>query len=107
MLHCLLTEKWDFIPGGSTFEEMRVVGLWATEVCLKHLTTPLYKRSAAMDLAIGFITKDLLPNGETVIALWNRSPFDVLRQAPPLSETPDPPELIVTELPELPVQQTF
>ena len=102
MLHCLLTEKWDFIPGGSTLEEMRVVGNWATEVCLKHLTTPLYKRSAAMDLAIGFITKDLLPNGETVIALWNRSPFDALRQAPPLSETPDSPELIVTELPKLP-----
>jgi len=102
MLHCLLTEKWDFIPGGSTLEEMKVVGNWATEVCLKHLTTPLFKRSAAMDLAIGFITNDLLPNGETVIGLWNRSPFDALRQAPPLSETPDPPELIVTELPELP-----
>jgi phage repressor protein C with HTH and peptisase S24 domain len=57
-----------------------------------------------MDLAIGFITKDLLPNGETIMALWNRSPFDALRVAPPLSETPDP-ELVVTELPELPASE--
>jgi len=105
MLHCLLTDKWDFIPGGSTLEEMKVVGNWATEVCFKHMATPLPNiRSVAMDLAIGFITKDLLPNGETVMALWNRSPFDALRVAPPLSETPDP-ELVVTELPELPASE--
>ena len=88
MLHCLLTEKWDYIPGGSILEEMRVVGNWATEICLKHLDGRLDKKSAAMDLAVGFVTTDLLSE-KTVAGLWDRTPFDPLREAAPLPEPRD------------------
>ena len=91
MLHCLLTEKWDYIPGGSILEEMRVVGNWATEICLKHLDGRLDKKSAAMDLAVGFVTTDLLSE-KTVAGLWDRTPFDPLREAAPLPEEEPLPE---------------
>jgi len=91
MLHCLLTEKWDYIPGGSILEEMRVVGNWATEICLKHLDGRLDKKSAAMDLAVGFVTTDLLSE-KTVAGLWDRTPFDPLREAAPLPEADAPEE---------------
>jgi hypothetical protein len=90
MLHCLLTEKWDYIPGGSILEEMRVVGNWATEICLKHLDGRLDKKSAAMDLAVGFVTTDLLSE-KTVAGLWERTPFDPLREAAPLSDAEEQP----------------
>jgi len=89
MLHCLLTEKWDYIPGKTILDEMRVVANWAKEVCLKHLAKPFETRSRAIDLALGFITEDLLPGGDTIITLWNRSPFGILREAPPLPESDD------------------
>ena len=89
MLHCLLTEQWDYIPGATILDEMRVVANWAKGVCLKHLAKPLDKKSRAIDLALGFITEDLLPGGDTIITLWNQSPFGVLREAPPLPESED------------------
>jgi hypothetical protein len=68
---------------------MRVVANWAKAVCLKHLAKPFETRSQAIDLALGFITEDLLPGGDTIITLWGRSPFGVLREAPPLPESED------------------
>jgi hypothetical protein len=38
------------------------------------------------ELVLGFVDCDLLPNGETLRDLWNKSPFDPLRNADPLPE---------------------
>jgi len=36
--------------------------------------------------AMAFLTVDLLPGGRTIDSFWNRSPFEALRSAPPLTE---------------------
>jgi hypothetical protein len=39
------------------------------------------------DLALGFVDVDKLSGGGVIRSLWDNSPFDPLREAPPLSET--------------------
>lgn len=46
----------------------------------------------SMDLVeavLGFILVDRLPNDCTIYSFWNYSPFDALRNAPPLSDEPE------------------
>jgi len=69
-------------------ERFQWVARWAASVCEDHLRgyEPVIP---AARMAVGFVTEDLLPDGFTTIAsFWNYSPFERLRNAPPL---PDPP----------------
>jgi len=50
------------------------------------------------DLVLGFVDHDLLPTGETVRALWNKSPFDPLRNADPLPEEEENDDIIPVPL---------
>ena len=42
-----------------------------------------------VQLALGFLHTDRLPNERTIYSYWNHSPFTVLRQAPPLTDEDD------------------
>lgn len=66
------------------------VGQWAADVCIDHLrgyeaTEPHAK------MAVEFILTDRLPSGGVIADYWNYSPFEALRNAPPLPDD-DPPE---------------
>ena len=39
--------------------------------------------------AMGFVETDTLPWGKTIMSYWNHSPFEALRQAPPLNDEED------------------
>ena len=65
----------------------RVAAKWAFTACELYLTgAKLTERSKVEDLAIGIVATDLLACGKTIESLWNHSPFEVLRSAPPLSD---------------------
>jgi hypothetical protein len=49
--------------------------------------------------AMAFLTVDLLPGGKTIDSFWNRSPFEALRAAPPLTEEADAEDAEDTEEP--------
>lgn len=61
------------------------VGGWATDVCERVLQG--YEPSGSIEtLAAGFVTVDRLPCGRTIASWWNWSPFEALRNAPPLPD---------------------
>lgn len=66
-------------------ERFHWVGRWATAVCVDHLHGYEAKIPAAQ-MAVGFVTTDILPCGRTIDSFWNYSPFDALRAAPPLPD---------------------
>ena len=62
------------------------VGSWAAGVCADHLNG--YEAGcAAAKLAVGFVTTDRLPGSKVIADFWNHSPFEALRNAPPLPDT--------------------
>jgi hypothetical protein len=52
--------------------------------------------------AMGFVETDILPWGRTIMSYWNHSPFEALRQAPPLTEE-DEDDYFVESLWETPI----
>jgi hypothetical protein len=79
-------------------ERFDAAARWAADVCEDYLHGYEAVIPAAR-MAVGFVTDDQLPGGQTIASYWNYSPFEALRSAPPLSDS-DPPE----EEPE-PVQE--
>lgn len=73
-------------------ERFHWVGRWAANVCADHLRG--YEAIApAAQMAVGFVTTDLLPGGRTIDSFWNHSPFEALRAAAPLPDR-DPVEAL-------------
>lgn len=66
-------------------------GRWAAQVCERYLREERAPRGALETMAVEFVVRDRLPGGGVIADFWNYSPFEALREAPPLSED-DPPE---------------
>jgi len=62
---------------------------WAFSACEDYLVTGLRVGVKLVDDAVGFVAVDLLPCGKTIESFWNYSPFEPLRNAPPLTEAED------------------
>jgi hypothetical protein len=76
-------------------ERFHWAGRWAANVCADHLRG--YEAVApAAQMAVGFVTTDLLPGGRTIDSFWNHSPFEALRAAPPLPDR-DPADAVDDE----------
>lgn len=71
-----------------TEEMLHVAGKWAATVCADHLNGYAAGNPLAA-LAVGFVTTDRLPGGGggVIADYWNHSPFEALRNAPPLPDT--------------------
>ena len=73
------------------------VGMFCYNICVSHLRgIPSHLSDDLHSLILGFIDTDLLPDGRVIETIWNHSPFDPLRDAPPLSESdskPPPPPM--------------
>ena len=66
------------------------VGYLCYSICAAHLTgQKFYMAEDIQKLILGFITTDQLPSGKVIESFWDYSPFDPLREAPPLSEDED------------------
>ena len=62
------------------------VGYLCYSICAAHLTGQnFYMAEDIQKLILGFITTDKL-SGKVIESFWDYSPFDILREAPPLSE---------------------
>jgi hypothetical protein len=66
-------------------------GRWAAQVCERYLREERAPRGALETMAVEFVVRDRLPGGGVIADFWNYSPFERLRNAPPLPED-DPPE---------------
>ena len=66
-------------------ERFHWVGSKAAAICVHHLRG-IKAVSPAAQMAVGFVTTDLLPGGRTIDSFWNHSPFEALRAAPPLPD---------------------
>ena len=86
VLFRLLSRQPDLHPAVRTPEAFFYVGQWAANVCDKYLQGTLDDSDPATRLATGFVTTDCLPCGRPIESLWNHSPFEALRNAPPLTE---------------------
>lgn len=73
------------LPPASEMDRFQFVGQWAVSVCLDYLSGYEAGIPAAV-LATGFVTTDKLPSGRTIESFWDYSPFERLREAPPLTE---------------------
>lgn len=74
-------------------ERFHAAARWAADVCEDYLHGYEAVIPAAR-MAVGFVTDDLLPGGQTIASFWNHSPFEALRNAPPLPDD-DPPAAAV------------
>lgn len=77
-------------------ERFHWVARWAADVCEDYLHGYEAVIPAAR-MAVGFVTDDLLPCGRTIASFWNHSPFEALRNAPPLPDD-DPAPLLEQQL---------
>ena len=73
------------LPPASEMDRFQFVGQWAVSVCSDYLSGYEAGIPAAV-LATGFVTTDKLPSGRTIESFWDYSPFERLREAPPLTE---------------------
>ena len=73
------------LPPTSEMDRFQFVGQWAVSVCSDYLSGYEAGIPAAV-LATGFVTTDKLPSGRTIESFWDHSPFERLREAPPLTE---------------------
>lgn len=62
------------------------VGEWATKVCTNYLHGDVDTTDSTAMLVVGFVAADKLPCGRTIESFWNHSPFEALRNAPPLTD---------------------
>jgi len=69
-------------------ERFHAAARWAADVCEDYLHGYEAVIPAAR-MAVGFVTDDQLPGGQTIASYWNYSPFEALRSAPPLSDPPE------------------
>ncbi len=59
---------------------------WATNICMQFLINGVEESDSMVDMAIGFVTTDKLPDGSTIVDHWDApSVFEPLRVAEPLS----------------------
>jgi len=72
-----------------------LAGIWGTKdigylcysICAAYLVDKkIFMAEDIQDLILGFITTDRLSSGKVIESFWDHSPFDPLREAPPLSE---------------------
>ena len=78
----------------------REVGQLCYSICAANLEAgKVTANEDIQNLALGFIDVDRLPGGDVIRSLWNRTPFDPLREAAPLPETEEAEETVeeVTE----------
>jgi hypothetical protein len=82
-------------------ERFHWVGAWSARACADHLSgysldgspadwrrqQPYEAVAPAAQMAVGFVTTDLLPGGRTIDSFWSHSPFEALRAAPPLPDS--------------------
>lgn len=59
---------------------------WAASICMQYLIDGVDADNSVVDMAIGFVTTDKLPDGSTILEHWDApSVFEPLRVAEPLS----------------------
>ena len=76
------------LPPNDKMDKYQFVGQWAVSVCTDYLRG--YKPGIpAAILATGFVAVDSLPCGATIESFWDHTPFEALREAPPLGEDQD------------------
>lgn len=85
VLQLLEKDNSYILPPASEMDRFQFVGQWAVSVCSDYLSGYEAGIPAAV-LATGFVTTDKLPSGRTIESFWNHSPFERLREAPPLTE---------------------
>lgn len=79
-------------------ERFHAAARWAADVCEDYLHGYEAVIPAAR-MAVGFVTDDRLPGDQTIASYWNYSPFERLRNAPPLPEDDPPAAAPVEEAP--------
>lgn len=84
VLQLLEKDNSYILPPASEMDRFQFVGQWAVSVCSDYLSGYEAGIPAAV-LATGFVTTDKLPSGRTIESFWNHSPFERLREAPPLT----------------------
>ena len=66
------------------------IGYLCYSICAAYLTgQKFYMAEDVQALILGFITTDQLYNGRVIDSYWDYSPFETLREAPPLSNDTD------------------
>jgi hypothetical protein len=76
------------------------VGKWVLGLCSDYLQGTESDSSVSETLreqVLGFVTTDKLPSGVTIESLWDKSSFDPLRDAPPLSDEESEVEVVEDE----------
>lgn len=86
VLFRLLEKQHPQMKDGDPF---RFVGEWAAKVCTGYLQGDIDEDDPTAMLAVGFVAADELPCGRTIESFWNHSPFEALRNAPPLTDEED------------------
>jgi hypothetical protein len=75
-----------------------LAGIWGTKdigylcysICAAYLVDKrIFMAEDIQELVLGFIKTDRLSSGKVIESFWDHSPFDPLREAPPLSEEED------------------
>jgi len=89
ILFRLLESRASSYPWIKEEKPFRAIGEWATTVCMKYLQGEIDTSDSTAMLVVGFVAHDTLPCGRTIESFWNHSPFDVLRNAPPLTDEED------------------
>ena len=84
VLQLLEADNSYILPPMSQMDKFLFVGQWAVAVCTDYLAGYEPGIPAAI-LATGFVTHDKLPCGSTIESFWDHTPFEPLREAPPLS----------------------
>lgn len=63
------------------------VGNLCYSICAMHLESgTAISNNDIQKLALGFVDVDRLPDGKVIRSFWDQSPFEPLRNAPPLSD---------------------
>jgi hypothetical protein len=84
VLQLLEKDNSYILPPTDKMDRFLFVGQWAVSVCADYLNGYEPGIPAAI-LATGFVTHDTLPCGRTIESFWDHTPFEPLREAPPLS----------------------
>lgn len=80
--------RWPWAPADYS-DRYYACALWAADVCEKFLTGSGRVDEDQERMALRFLTVDTLPDGRTLMDLWNWSRFGPLAAAPPLPDDED------------------
>jgi hypothetical protein len=84
----------------------REVGHLCYSICVDNLQSGnSTANNDILDLVLGFLDCDRLPDGRTIRDLWNTPVFEALRQAPPLPEEVEAEEVEAEEVEEAEVEE--